>query len=301
LNEVAEGPAIRLGALTKRYGSHRGIEDVTLDVRRGEVLGFLGPNGAGKTTAIRVLMGFLRPTEGSAEVLGMDVTARSVEVRRFTGYLPGDPSLYAGRSGWDLLRLALRARGLEQGALTDRVVDALGAPMDRDVKKCSRGMRQKIALVLALAHDPEVLILDEPTGGLDPLGQRALLQIIDERAQAGRTVLLSSHILSEVEQICDRVAILRDGRLTALSTVDALRAQKYREVTVAFEGDPPTLSQIGEVDIVWQHENRITFRVRGETRLLLRALAAANVTDVTITEPSLEEVFLDYYRNGSSS
>jgi ABC-2 type transport system ATP-binding protein len=276
----------------------RGIEDVTLDVRCGEVLGFLGPNGAGKTTAIRVIMGFLRPTAGAAEVLGLDVGQRSVEVRRRTGYLPGDPALYAGRTGWDLLRLALKARGLSEAPLTERIVAALGAPMDRDVKKCSRGMRQKIALVLALAHDPEVLVLDEPTGGLDPLGQRAILEIIDERASVGRTVLLSSHILSEVEQVCDRVAILREGSLIALSTVASLRSQKYREVTITFVGDPPDLRGIGEVEIVWQHENRLTFRVRGEASKLLEALAAAEVTDVTIAEPSLEEVFLDYYRGG---
>lgn len=301
MNSAAtDEPAIRLDHLTKRYGKHRGVEDLTLDMRRGEVLGFLGPNGAGKTTAIRVLMGFLHPTSGRAEILGLDVQRRSVEVRRRSGYLPGDPALYAGQTGWDLLALALKARGLRKAALADEIIDALGAPMDRDVKKCSRGMRQKVALVLALAHDPEVLVLDEPTGGLDPLGQRAFLQIIDERASAGRTVLLSSHILSEVEQVCDRVAILREGKLIALNSVDALRSQKYREVTVTFDGDPPRLSDIGDVDIVWEHENRLTFRVRGEARRILEALAAANVTDVTITEPSLEEVFLDYYRGGDS-
>ena len=294
----ADQPTIRLDRLTKRYGKNRGVEDLTLGIKQGEVFGFLGPNGAGKTTAIRVIMGFLHPTSGTAEVLGMDVVNQTVEVRRRTGYLPGDPALYSGRSGWDLLKLALGTRGMKDAPLTERLVESLAAPMDRDVKKCSRGMRQKIALVLSLAHDPEVLILDEPTAGLDPLGQRALLEIIDERARAGRTVLLSSHILSEVEQVCDRVGILREGRLSALSTVEDLRSQKYREVTIAFEGDPPRLTEVGEVEVVWRHENRMTLRVRGEAQRLLQALAAAQITDVTITEPSLEEVFLDFYRGG---
>jgi ABC-2 type transport system ATP-binding protein len=267
----------------------------------GEVLGFLGPNGAGKTTAIRTLLGFLRPTSGTAEVLGVDAVNRSVEVRRHVGYLPGDPALYGGHTGWDLLRLASAARGLHEAPLARQIVEALGAPMERDVKKCSRGMRQKIALVLALAHDPDLIILDEPTAGLDPLGQRALLELIDDRAKSGRTVILSSHILSEVEQICDRVAILRDGRLAALSTVEELRAQKYREVTLAFVGEPPALQGLGDVEVVWRHENRMTLRVRAEPGTLLRALAALDLTDVTITEPTLEEVFLDYYRDGGSS
>jgi ABC-2 type transport system ATP-binding protein len=293
-------PAVQLQGLTKRYGRSRGVEDITLDVGSGEILGFLGPNGAGKTTVLRSVMGFLRPTAGAARVLGLDAASESVAVRRQTGYLPGDPSLYNGRTGWDHLALCLRARGIAEAPMTQRLVEALGAPMERDVKKCSRGMRQKIALVLALSHDPEVLMLDEPTSGLDPLAQRALLQYLDERARAGRAVILSSHILSEVEQVCDRVAILREGRLTAVSTVEDLRAQKYREVTVSFDGDPPRLDEIGDTEVVWSHEGRMTFRVRGDAGRLLQVLAAAAITDVTITEPSLEEVFLDYYRPGGT-
>lgn len=295
---MAEAPAIELSSLTKRYGNHRGIEELTLDVRPGEVLGFLGPNGAGKTTAIRTLLGFLKPTSGSARVLGLDVVRESVEVRRHVGYLPGDPVLYGGRTGWELLQFATLVRNAS-APLAERIVAVLKAPMERDVKKASRGMRQKVALVLALAHDPEVIILDEPTAGLDPLGQRALLGLIMERSREGRTVLLSSHILSEVEQVCDRVAILREGRLATLSTVEELRSQKYREVTVAYSGDPPSLDLLGEFEVVWQHGNRMTFRVRADASKLLQALAGANLTDVTITEPTLEEVFLGFYKDNS--
>ena len=292
----SQAPALQLTGLTKYYGQHRGIEDVSLEVERGQVIGFLGPNGAGKTTAIRTLLGFLRPTAGGANILGLDVVSQTVAVRRRVGYVPGDPSLYGNRNGRELLAFALRARGAD-GPEAERLIEVLDAPMDRDVKKLSRGMRQKVALVVALAHDPELIILDEPTSGLDPLGQRALLQYLDERAEAGRTVVLSSHVLSEVEQVCDRVAILREGRLATVQSVEGLREQKYREVTIAFTGAAPTLAGAGEVEVVWEHETRLTVRVRGEAHALLTALAAApNVTDVSITEPSLEDVFLDYYR-----
>lgn len=269
--------------------------------RRRSILGVLGPNGAGKTTAIRVLMGFLRPTSGSAKILGSDVARQSVAVRRHVGYLPGDPALYGGRTGRELLNLTLRVRQLSTAPLARRLIEELDVPMDRPIRKCSRGLRQKVALVLALAHDPEVVILDEPTSGLDPMGQRAILQFLVERAGAGRTVLLSSHVLSEVEQVCDRVAILRGGRLLAMDRVETLRERKYRQVTLSFDGDAPSFEGTGDVEVVWEHEKRMTVRVRGSVRDLLSVLASARVNDVTITEPSLEEVFLDYYREAESA
>jgi ABC-2 type transport system ATP-binding protein len=210
--------------------------------------------------------------------------------------LPGDPSLYASRTGDDLLRLANDIRGIAEAPLAQMLITGLNAPMNRPIRKLSRGMRQKVAVVLALSHDPEVLMLDEPTAGLDPLGQRALLEILDERANAGRTVLLSSHVLSEVEEVCDRVAILREGRLIAVDTVESLRGRKFHEVSLAYSGEPPSLSSLADVEIIWQHENRMRFRVRAEPAQLLEVLSRANITDLTITEPSLEEVFLDYYR-----
>ena len=298
--ERGAAPTIKLEALTKFYGPNRGVEDLTLDVRAGEVLGFLGPNGAGKTTALRLLMGLLRPTSGSAEVMGFDSTRASVEVRRRVGYLPGDPALYSNRNGNELLKLAMRTRGLDHAPLAEQLIETLNAPMERDIRKCSRGMRQKVALVLALGHDPEVLVLDEPTTGLDPLGQRAMLSFLRERAEAGRTVLLSSHILSEVEQVCERVAILREGRLKRLDTVEALREEKFRQVTVDFDGDPPSFEGAGDYEVISQEARRMVVRVRGDARELLSVLAAAQITDVSIMEPSLEEVFLEYYRDGGS-
>jgi ABC-2 type transport system ATP-binding protein len=297
-SERGPAPTIRLEALTKFYGPNRGIEDLTLEVRAGEVLGFLGPNGAGKTTALRLLIGLLRPTSGSAEIMGFDTARESVEVRRRVGYLPGDPALYGNRNGNELLKLVMRARKIDHAPLAERLIETLNAPMERDIRKCSRGMREKVALVLALSHDPDVMVLDEPTTGLDPLGQRAMLSFLRERAEAGRTVILSSHILSEVEQICGRVAILREGRLTRLDTVEALRQEKFRQVTVDFDGEAPSFEGLGDYEVISREAKRMVVRVRGDVQALLATLAAAQVTDVSITEPSLEEVFLDYYRDG---
>ena len=298
--ERGSAPTIRLDALTKFYGPNRGVEDLSLEVRAGEVLGFLGPNGAGKTTALRLLMGLLRPTSGRAEVMGFDTMRESVEVRRRVGYLPGDPALYGNRNGNELLKLAMRTREIDRAPLAEQLIETLNAPMERDIRKCSRGMRQKVALVLALGHDPEVLVLDEPTTGLDPLGQRAMLSFLRERAAAGRTILLSSHMLSEVEQVCERVAILREGRLKRLDTVEALREEKFREVTVDFDGEAPSFEGVGDYEVISQEARRMVVRVRGDAQALLSALAAAQITDVSITEPSLEEVFLDFYRDGGS-
>jgi ABC-2 type transport system ATP-binding protein len=294
-------PTIQLDHLTKSYGSHRGIVDVTLEASAGQIVGFLGPNGAGKTTAIRVLLGFLHPTSGQASILGRDVVRDSVAVRKSVGYLPGDAALYGNRTGTELMALSLRARGLRSDARGVEVAELLRAPMDRLIKKCSRGMRQKVALVLTLAHDPQVLILDEPTSGLDPLAQRELLRLLDEEAKTGKTVLFSSHVLSEAEQICDRVAILREGKLIVEDSVEDLRGRKYKEVTVTYAADPPNLEGIGEVEVVWQHQNRITFRVRGDVNALLRRLGESAIEDVIISEPSLEEVFLDFYREGQET
>ncbi|HLB26594.1 MAG TPA: ABC transporter ATP-binding protein [Dehalococcoidia bacterium] len=286
-------------SLTKYYGPHRGVEELTLSAAPGEVLGFLGPNGSGKTTTIRVLLGFLRPTSGRASVLGRDVVAESVEVRRHVGYLPGDVALYGERTGEELLALASRARGKEP-ARARELASALEAPMDRPMKKCSRGMRQKVALVITLAHDPEVLILDEPTSGLDPLAQRTLLELLDQEGRCGKTVFFSSHVLSEAEHICDRVAILREGRLVVLDKVEKLRERKYKEVTLVHSGPPPNLEGLDDVQVVWRHDGRMSFRMRGDMRILMSRLAACAVEDLTIEEPSLEEVFLDYYREGAA-
>jgi ABC-2 type transport system ATP-binding protein len=291
---------IQLEGLTKHYGSHRGIDDLTLEARAGEVLGFLGPNGSGKTTTLRLLLGFLKPTSGKAKVLGLDALTDSVEIRKRVGYLPGDVSLYGDRTGEELVRLSLAVRGISDRRIANGVAESLDATMDRPIKKCSRGMRQKVAVVLALAHDPELLIMDEPASGLDPLAQRTLLRILRAEAEQGKTVFFSSHVLSEAEEVCDRVAILREGRLIALDSIAALRGQKYKNYTLVYAGAPPDLEGLDELEILWQREQRMAFRARVDVNEILVRLSKSVIEDLTIEEPSLEDVFLDYYRGTPS-
>jgi ABC-2 type transport system ATP-binding protein len=296
---VAVRASLETDRLTKYYGTQRGVEELTLSAQPGEVLGFLGPNGSGKTTTIRVLLGFLRPTSGRAKILGLDVVSESVEVRRRVSYLPGDVALYGERTGRELLDLTKRIRGGDAPRASE-IARALEAPMDRPLRKCSRGMRQKVALVITLAHDSDLLILDEPTSGLDPLAQRTALEMLQAEARGGKTVFFSSHVLSEAEHICDRVAILREGRLVVLDRVESLRERKYKEVTLVHAGPPPNLEGLDDVEIVWRQDGRMTFRVRGDLSVLLARLSECAVQDVTIEEPSLEEVFLDFYREGAA-
>ena len=297
---MSSPPPIALDRLTKYYGENIGVEELTFEAKGGEVLGFLGPNGSGKTTTIRLLLGFLNPTSGSAGVLGLDSRRESVEIRRRVGYLPGDVSLYNDRTGDELLDFSLRVRGVRDRTMGKRVVDAIGARMDRTIKKCSRGMRQKVAIVLALAHDPELLIMDEPTSGLDPLAQRSLLQVLREEAERGKTVFFSSHVLSEAEELCDRVAILMNGRLAELDTIEGLRSRKYKQVTLAYTGEPPNLNGIPDLEMLWKRDHRLAFRARVDANELLARLVECDVEDVTISEPSLEDVFLDYYRESTA-
>ncbi len=291
---------LKLDRLTKYYGAHRGVEELTLAAEPGEILGFLGPNGSGKTTTIRVLMGLLPPTSGRAWVAGLDVQRQGVEVRRRVGYLPGDVALYKERTGEELLKFALRIRRVRQAPRALEVARALDATMDRTIKTLSRGMRQKVALVLTLAHDPELLLLDEPTSGLDPLAQRTVLELLRQERERGKTVFFSSHALWEAEDICERVVILREGRLVALESIEKLRERKHKVVTVAYTGAPPNVDELEDAEVLWRRDSRMAFRVRGDVNRLLACLQNYDLRDLTIQEPSLEEVFLDYYRKAGT-
>src|SRR5438445_2027754 len=230
--------------LTKHYGKVQALVDLTLEVRAGEIFGFLGPNGAGKSTMIRTLLGFLHPTGGNATVLGLDVAADSVEIRRRIGYLPGGIALYDSLSGKDALDYLVVLQGREpvrRDELSERLQMPAGV-LKRRVRDYSRGMRQKLGVIQALQHDPELAILDEPTEGLDPLMQHAFYGILEDMKAAGRTIFFSSHVLPEVERICDRVAIIRAGELMALQTVDDTLARRKRKITLRWRGAAPDLS-----------------------------------------------------------
>ena len=289
--------AISTRGLTKHYGSVRALTDLTLDVNAGEIFGFLGPNGAGKSTTIRTLLGFLHATRGSATVLGLNMVTDSVQIRRLTGYLPGGIALYDSLTGEQVLDYLVDMQGREpkrRAELCDRL-ELSGAVLRRKVRDYSRGMRQKVGVVQALQHDPELAILDEPTEGLDPLMQQAFYAILDDLRGEGRTVFFSSHVLSEVERLCDRVAIIRAGELMAIHDVGELLARRRRRVTLRWRGAAPDATTLPGLEDVRVDGSRITGNLTGEVSGFVRSIASPNLEDLTIEPASLEEAFLEYY------
>jgi len=293
---------IRTAGLTKHYGAIRALDALDIEVREGEIFGFLGPNGAGKSTAIRLLLGYIHPTAGGGQVLDHDIVKESVEIRRRIGYLPGGIALYDTLTGLEqldfLARLSRRAPS-RRAELCDRL-ELSTKTLNRMVRDYSRGMRQKIGIVQALQHDPELAVLDEPSEGLDPLMQRAFYDILERLKQEGRTIFFSSHVLSEVERICDRVAIIKDGRLVAVEEIAKLRARRRRNVTLQVEGAPPALAGVPGVADLQTRDGRVSCTVDGDIGPFLAALASVRVVDLTIEVPRLEEAFLDFYGGAGS-
>src|SRR5947199_2104378 len=270
-------------------GEIRALEDLTINVTEGEIFGFLGPNGAGKSTMIRLLLGFLHPTAGAGTVLGLDIVRDSVAIRSRVGYLPGGIALYDSLSGERLLDYLGDLTGrpsTRRGDLLDRL-ELSARTLERPVRDYSRGMRQKIGIIQALQHDPELAILDEPTEGLDPLMQRAFYGILDDLRAAGRTIFFSSHVLSEVERVCDRVAIVRRGRLVALEDVARLLERRKRNVELRVaDGDLPRLEGVPGVSAIARTaDGRLTCQLEGDVGPFLAALAGHSIVDLTI-EPA---------------
>jgi ABC-2 type transport system ATP-binding protein len=291
-------PAIEAEGLTKFYGRHRGIEDVTFAVAPGEVFGFLGPNGAGKTTTIRALLDLHHPTGGSARLFGLDSRRDSVAIRARLGNLPGDFGFGRQTSGREALRLLARLRGVEGTGRAEALAERFHADLERPLGQLSRGNRQKIGLILAAFHEPELLIFDEPTSGLDPLMQEEFLALVGEERERGCTVFVSSHDLDEVQRICDRVGMVREGRLIAVERMADLLGKARRKVSVRLSGpssldDLRALPGVSELAVADEHAS---FEVAGDFDRVLKALAAHHVTDIEAVHPSLEEVFLGYYR-----
>lgn len=291
--------AIETESLTKSYRSARGIVDLDLSVSVGTVFGFLGPNGAGKTTTIRVLLDFLRPTAGVVRVLGLESCRDSVAIHRRIGYVPGDPTLYERVTAAELLDWLSRLRGNVRKTDRDDLVERFGVEMDRPIRELSKGNRQKVALVQAFMHRPELLILDEPTAGLDPLVQHEFHDLVREVTAEGRTIFLSSHMLDEVQHLCDHVAIIREGRLVAVEDVDALRDRAMRKVTVTFAAPidiTPFESLPGVRDVELRHAT-MHLHLTGSADGLVKVLACYAVLDLTSTPPDLDDLFLHYYRD----
>ena len=283
---------IKTTKLTKSYGKARGIIDLELTVEQGEFFGFIGPNGAGKSTTIRTLLGLIAPTSGKAMVFGQDVTRDKQAILQRTGYLPSEALFYQGMRVKDVLKLSAELRKQDCSAEANRLCERLELDVSRKVDELSFGNRKKVGIVCALQHQPELLVLDEPTSGLDPLMQKEFFDILRERNRQGATILLSSHVLSEIQRNCTSAAIIRDGRIIACSSVEELAKSSARRIAV--QGSV-SLGHLGGVRDVKEGEHSISFLYSGDMNSLLRALAGGQVDDLTITEPELEEVFLHYY------
>jgi ABC-2 type transport system ATP-binding protein len=291
---------IETDGLTKLYGKARGIEDVTFSVDAAEVFGFLGPNGAGKTTTIRTLLDMLHPTRGSARLFGLDSQRESVAIRARLGNLPGDFGYGRQASGREALRLLARLRGIDGAGRAEALAERFHADLDRPLGQLSRGNRQKVGLILATFHSPELLILDEPTSGLDPLMQEEFLALVAEERERGCTVLLSSHELDEVERVCDRVGIVREGRLIAVERIDDLlgKARRTVRLELADRGDLAELRSLPGVSDLQAEDGKVTFKIAGDLDAAIKAIARHRVLDMELTHPSLEEIFLGYYGEG---
>jgi len=283
--------------LTKSYGPNRGIVDLDLEVDEGEVFGFLGPNGAGKTTTIRTLLDHLRPTSGRARIFGIETTADPVAIHRRTGYLPGEFALYDRLTGGQTIEYFGNLRGGVDPAYRASLIERLDLDPSRRFKEYSKGNKQKLGLVIAFQHRPGLLVLDEPTSGLDPLVQQAFYGLVREAQAEGRTVFLSSHVLSEVERTCDRVAIVRDGRLVRTGRVDTLRDLAHHQVELRFPDGVPTaeFAALPGVSDVVVEDHTLRLRIAGPITPVLQVAARHELVDFLSREPSLEETFLAEY------
>jgi ABC-2 type transport system ATP-binding protein len=295
-------PVIRTEKVTKAYGSHRGIIDIDLEVTEGEAFGFLGPNGAGKTTTIRTLLDHIRPTSGRATIFGIETTVDPVGIHRRIGYLPGEFALYDKLTGGQSIEYFANIRGGVDATYQKQLLQRLDLDPSRKFKEYSKGNKQKVGLVVALQHRPDLLMLDEPTSGLDPLVQQTFYELIREAKTEGRTIFLSSHILSEVEKTCDRVAIIRDGRLVKVDRTEALRDLAHHEVELRFAGDPPTgaFAVLPGVSDVKADGHVLKMRVSGSITPVVREAANYELLDFVSREPSLEETFLAQYGRGTA-
>ena len=299
---MSGNPVILASRLSKDFGSGRGLFELDLEVGRGEVFGFLGPNGAGKSTTIRLLLDLIKPTSGSARVLGLDTRTDSIEIRRRVGFLPGDLALYPKLTGRAVLDYLAALRGGVDPRVRDSLAERFAAELDRPIRHLSTGNRQKLGLIQAFMHEPELLILDEPIAGLDPLVQQSFHTLLGEVSAAGRTVFLSSHTLPEVERVTDRLAILRQGRLVVVDSLEDLRKVAVQRLEIEF-GEPvdgATFRALPGVKDVKTSGRTLTVSFEGSADAVVKAAAAHEVRAIRPREDDLEDIFLRYYREAPS-
>lgn len=286
---------IRTTGLTKYYGKARGITDLDICVKEGEFFGFIGPNGAGKSTTIRTLLGMISPGSGEASVLGYDIVKDKKKILQQTGYLPSEAIFYQGMKVRDILKLSADLRKKNCTEEAGKLCERLQLDVSRKVDELSFGNRKKVAIVCALQHNPQLLILDEPTSGLDPLMQREFFKILKERNEKGVTVFLSSHVLSEIQRNCTRAAIIREGRIIACDSVEALMKTTAKRVIVHGEID---LLQLPGIRDLQKNDSGYSFLYTGDINKLVQVLSQNPITDLSVSEPDLEEIFMHYYSDG---
>lgn len=287
---------IEINQLSKYYGKQRGIEDVTFSVKQGEIFGFIGPNGAGKSTTIRTLLALIYPTSGTATIFGKDCIKEAPVIAQDIGYLPSETFFYENMKVRDLLKYAETLYKKDCSKRIDELTSRLNLDVTRKIRDLSFGNKKKVGIVAALLHSPKLLILDEPTSGLDPLMQQTFFDILREENQKGVTILFSSHILSEVQKMCDRIAILKDGKVISLEDIETMRSNAYKKIILHM----PETTEIQTLDMdgvsnFEQNGEQINFLFKGDVNMLLDSLRQHRLLDVLIEEPSLEEIFMHYY------
>ncbi|AGB20075.1 ABC transporter ATP-binding protein [Thermoanaerobacterium thermosaccharolyticum] len=290
---------IEVNNLTKYYGKSRGIIDVSFDVEEGEVFGFIGPNGAGKSTTIRTLLSLIYPTSGSAKIFGKDCIKYGPEIKKDIGYLPSEVFYYDNMKVIDLLKYSASFYKKDCSNRIKELSEMMDLDLNKRIDDLSYGNRKKVGIVQGLLHEPKLLILDEPTSGLDPLMQQRFFNLLREENKKGVTILFSSHILSEVQKLCNRVAIIKEGRIISLEKISTLRENSYKRVMI--EVNSPVKGEYFSIDGVSNLEmkdNTISFLFKGDINLIMKKIAEINISDVTIEEPSLEEIFMHYYTRG---
>lgn len=310
---MATNAVISTKNLSKVYSprgqeSTRALDNLSLDVQRGEIFGFLGPNGAGKTTTIRLLLDLIRPTSGGATIFGKDVREKSIDIHGNIGFLPGELSLWKNRTAKQVIHYVASIRGNDstQKKEAQQLADRLKFDMNKKVSDYSTGNKRKLGIILAMMHKPDLLILDEPTSGLDPLMQQTFNHMMNEYKAEGHTVFLSSHVLSEVQSICDRVGILRDGQLKAVENVETLTHVEFHHVTVTLRDAVPQawlprLEAMDNISDIWADNNKLHLKLNGDFDPLMRAISEGYIKELRMEEPTLEDIFLAFYDNDSGA
>lgn len=287
--------ALQTEKLSKYYGEHLGMKDVTLEVEEGEVFGFIGPNGAGKSTMIRAVLGLLIPTSGSAKIFGMDIDTHGAEIRKQIGYLPSEVNYYDEMSSRELLEYHSRFYGEVNHAEIERLADHFELDLDKPITDLSFGNKKKCAIIQSVLHNPKLLIMDEPTSGLDPLMQNRFFELLEEQNRKGVTIFFSSHILSEIQRICDKAAVIRKGEITAIEDINALLKKQMKKGRFLFKERPADLDYPEGMQHEHWHNEKLTFEYVGPINILIEWMAKLNLVDAVLEEPDLESIFMNYY------